>query len=329
MKNTNIEILRIIMSFFVILLHQAGPFDNYSYNDIWYFKYFCPWVTGAKIFFILITGYFKVNTKNYNNGVFVINISISWLLNFGFACLVYSFTRDAIPFKSLLLGGRDWWYIWALLVIQIIMPVLNKIINNFNKYYLLLCIVILYLLLEFTSNYLYGQIFGITNLFAMILLYCIGGMIRNHVELYFKYQYLIIFLNVILLWVAIDAINMFTKYDFVYKQLGVPNALFSVEVFIIVTSFRRTKNEFINYLGSSMLYVYLYHYLIQELNSKYIYSKILDNLNLQLQVNILALITLFATLVVALLITKPIDYLSKFIARKTKIDKVTFSIYQK
>ncbi|ASP28415.1 hypothetical protein SCORR_v1c06430 [Spiroplasma corruscae] len=318
MKNSNIEILRIVMSLFVILLHQAGPIYNMSYSDVWYFKYFCPWVTGATIFFILITGYLKVDTKRYNNSSFIITILISWIINFILACIIYSFTRDKIPFIHLLLGGRDWWYIWALLVIHLLMPILNKILHSFNKNYLLICVLVLYMILEFTSNYFYGQYFGITNIVAMVLLYIVGGIIKMHFKLSNIFQFVLILLIVSLLWILIVFINLDTSYDFVYKQIGILNAIFSILVFIIVVSLKPFNNKLLNYLGSSMLYVYLYHYLAQEINDKYL-LKYISFLDIQLQIFILAMLTFLFSILFALLLVKPINKSSIFISKKLNL----------
>ncbi|AKU79957.1 acyltransferase family protein [Spiroplasma turonicum] len=328
MKNSNIELLRFFMALLIVFFHQYVVF---------YWKIFLlikliilPWIFIPTLVFILITGFYKVNSNKLINIRFLFVVFICWLLNIIIASIVFNFTKNNIPFLGLLLGGRDWWYLWAILLIQLMAPIINKILHSFNKYYILFIIVTLYILLEFTNNYIYGKLFGISNILAMILMYMIGGLIRLEVKLNKIYHYIFCISFLIIHWIISSILSYYYDFKFLSSQLSIWYALFAIVFFTLIVSIKPYNNKFINYIGGCSLFVYLYHYLPQILEEKYLTPSILKGIDQNLSYLIFSTITYISTFVFAAIIYKPINHVSNKFANFKIFRKLSkFNCYKK
>ncbi|AOG60793.1 hypothetical protein SHELI_v1c08440 [Spiroplasma helicoides] len=318
-KNSNIEILRICMAVMVMLFHQVAGI--YPFPSILYLKILSPWITSSTLVFMLITGYLKSESKNYNNAYFLFLVLFCWIINFVMGCVVYSFIKGYIPFYHMILGGPDWWYIWAFLLVQLFAPILNKILHSFNKYYLSAGLIILYFLLEYTNKWFYGQIFGICNILVMIFMYIIGGIIRIHMTNNCSRRQVMAITWLLIQWIIWVWFGFYTTKEFIYDEFGILSASFATTLFVIIIALKPRHNKVANYLGSCALFVYLFHYTFIEIEQKYIFS-LVDNYELQTRVLILAAITILCGITFGLIISKPVIYLSQKCANSRLIQKI-------
>lgn len=195
-RQSNFELLRIISCFMIIVLHylngsMGGALSNVVKSSLNYYvahtvESLC--IVGVNCF-ILISGYFMIKkTEVYIGKVVKLFITLLFysLVCFGIAVL---FGFKGFSFKELILaiipflGGRRW-FISTYIILFLLIPYINKTLNNLSKkdyqVYLIIYILIFSLWPTFlTSPPVTDGGYGIIN---FILLYSIGGYVKLHME---------------------------------------------------------------------------------------------------------------------------------------------------
>ncbi|AHI53312.1 acyltransferase family protein [Spiroplasma culicicola] len=259
-RNSNIEFLRIILCFIIVIFHQYNVFrSNYTGN---LYNVFAILLNSPVTIFMLISGFFGIKSqpKLLKNLIYLaIVYLINWIL-IAPTVIILDIDYNILRFFS---GGRDWWYFYCYLIILILSPVLNKLIVIVKKWYLFFITISLFILLALSNNYKFGVGFTIDNLIYFILLYIMGAFISLYIN--YKSIWNIVFSLLIALGCfGFSAIwNSYNEVKFGDAILGWSTAIFSISLFLFVISIKEYNNKIINYISSQSLMIYLFHYIFE------------------------------------------------------------------
>lgn len=186
-RSTNIELLRIISMFLIVIHHFAihGNFDfstsTVTLNEVWIQFIQLGGKIGVNLF-VLISGYFLVKGSS---------IKVNKLVKLWFEIFLYSVVIYAIfvlthaqtfVFKEFVksimpITFSNWWFVSTYFILYLLSPFLNKFLNNIDKTFyqrLLLLLTLLWCVIPtFTSKKI-----ECNNLTWFIYLYTIAGYIR-------------------------------------------------------------------------------------------------------------------------------------------------------
>lgn len=278
-RKSNIELLRILLAFFIILNHLGqGLEELFDINSVTFNRVFTQslFLGGlANNIFIILTGYLMVN-KN--------TISIKRYLSLYFSFIFYSLLKTVIlafisheeisfimVVKSLLpltfMGGSLSW-IGAYLVFYLFIPFINLFIqkiddNTYRKLLFLMallwCIIPTFTLGEYQWSFLAQFLF----------MYMIGGRIRavNYNNKGIKFYLLISlfsFLFIVGSYFAFDCIGLQNDI-FVYGRLyfsswrKIPMVILSISIFLCFINLNLETNKYINIIGKCSFGIILCH----------------------------------------------------------------------
>ncbi|WP_342258424.1 acyltransferase family protein [Spiroplasma endosymbiont of Dioctria linearis] len=319
-NNSNLQLVKYLMAFLIILYHDWTAF---GYQNIIFLE---PIIGASMSVFILITGYFKVDSKNYNFLKLFMIVMCCLIINTIVCLSINNFTNILDHVNNLFLGGRDWWYIWCFLLLQPFIKYLNDFVNKTTSTFLFISICLLFIFSSATTSlYRFGQVFTMFNLFYMITFYLIGAWIKRYYNLEGIKKFLIPMFLFLLIYIPIMYYNMnVINYKISMSTSNIITFLMSIPLFLIFLSIPSYSNKFIDYLGKLSLYVYLFHYLIQIIFMEKLFNNNFLNFSPALIRNIVyALIILIGTT----LISVPICYSSEKFSKYTT--SLIFKIWDK
>lgn len=191
-RNYGIDLLRIVSMFMVVILHvlgsgglldATGEMLNHN-RALWLLEIFCYCAVNC---YAIISGY-----VGYKSKFKFTNIVMLWLQVFFYTflinCLFWLFKFQSISFVSLKSAflpvmNRDYWYFTAYFIMFMFIPILNVVLEKFDKKqmgvilggcFVLLSVVPTILMLD-PFNLMEGYSFG-----WLMYLYLIGGYIRKY-----------------------------------------------------------------------------------------------------------------------------------------------------
>lgn len=274
-RQTNLELLRILSMFFVLILHanfgiigvpEVSDFigEDCLTSTLRVFVEFLA--IGCVNIFILISGYFGLN------------FSINKLLNLGFQIMFFALVSLLITcsfsVKSLLelfcLDG-SLWFVCSYLLLMFFAPILNSFVENANKHDLLL-----FILLFFSFQTIYGWIFHSVGFFldgyspiSFMGLYLLGRYIKRHSGPLFRLDYrcdLYIYISTCVLMTF--AVVLFARHGiFIGRLFSYINPLVIMSAVYLLLFFSKIKiggkasvlKSIIFFFSSSSFAVYLFH----------------------------------------------------------------------
>lgn len=276
-RNSNIELLRIIMMLLIIAHHYIahGNFQLPSYitiNTIFLDCLYWGGKTGINIF-ILITGYYMINSSFKISKIvriwvdlFIYSVTITaiFMIIGKHPISLFNIMKSILPFSF---GAHN--YISTYLMLYCMIPFLNKAIHSIDKKMLERLMIFMFVILSLIPTVMSVFIGWVNNtysyLFWMIFVYIVGAYIKLY-----KYKIninkKIICLNVIvsigiciLLTTLMGQIPAIRKYYFVENVNLVPIVYAAISIFVFVLNTKNFSNKVINYIASSVLAVYLIH----------------------------------------------------------------------
>ena len=190
-RESNYEIMRILSMFFVVLYHVLvhGRILEHATGTVKVLLIILESIILVHInSFILITGYFQCKSKmklgkvlSINNQTWFYKVIIMFILVFaGLISMPDSITTFQTIFP---VDYGSYWYIGCYLILYLISPILNKVIDNSNKEELSKIILILFFIISILSTFSKDLFFNTQtgrSLGTFILLYFIGAYIRNY-----------------------------------------------------------------------------------------------------------------------------------------------------
>lgn len=278
-RESNFELLRIFLILMIIVLHycngsMGGVLCNVQQGTVnYYITYF---IESACIIavnvFILITGYY-MNSKN--------EIKISKVCKLIYLCAVYGI----IIFVISLISGKiqlnkvtikiaidtifNRWFVVIYSILYLLIPYINKIINNISQKQLGILIIILLLFFSIWPTF-YTNIpvrdsgYGIIN---FVTLYLIGAYIKLYCDeiKFFKFSIFIY------LWTTVmtTIISMNSGNAFAYNSIF--NIVGAIAFFEIFKSLKIKNNKLINKLATFTFSTYIIHenqFIVKELYTK-------------------------------------------------------------
>jgi len=361
---SNFDLLKIISMLFIVLGHvilHSGILNNTSgmIHNILEIIFFtlCVHVN----IFILITGYFQIDREfkwkklaTLISKVVFYKISVSLILYFFFPFDVSlkDLLIELIPFNL-----ESYWFIANYILLYLLSPYINMIINKLagkelKKYILIL--ILCFSLLPFLSLNLFTNNNGYT-LYQFILMYSIGAFIKkeNIVEKIknIKLKKLKLFFAFILCIIINYGIFKFAQYlsvknntfffntisAMIYNHKLDYNNIFliiqSISLFLLFSTFN-IKNKLISYISSSTLAVYIIHenpFMRQNLYRFFGFNNTYNYASSKIFLDIIILVALI--FVMSVVIDKILDYIIMLFKRKgdimkfKKIDKKDIIIF--
>lgn len=188
-RQSNIELLRVISMFWVLLGHyyvlsEYSTVDTISFNWIG-MQFLGAWSKVAVDIFVIITGYFLVNQNfRWNKVLKLLSCTYFWgiaVLIFAL-CLGISVKTDYI-YKSLFPLTPLNWFARSYLLLYISIPLFNKLIVKVNQIQLGLIIVglttLFYTIPTLISTFISGGGY-LTSYFTFATMYMIGAYIQKY-----------------------------------------------------------------------------------------------------------------------------------------------------
>lgn len=281
-RNTSIELLRIIAMVMIIFHHFAvhGGFTfeeaDVSISHFWYYFIQMGGKIGVNIF-VMISGFFLVESKDkqvfnfkrilkFWGQVFFYSVLltiIAWITSIGEVGI-----KELIKMMFPLTFGT-WWFASTYFVLYLIHPFLNRFLHSINKQtyqkLLVLLVIIWCIIPTFTTFNYQGN-----DLLWFITLYCITGYIKLfglnpkfHTKHYFflwlvcsllTYLTAVIFA---LLGTKLPIVASHATYFFGQEKITI--LLVSLSLFMIFASLEIKHSNVINTIASTTFGIYLIH----------------------------------------------------------------------
>lgn len=285
-RETNIEILRIISMLLIICFHYVYK-SEYQYTElnlntilvksIWFFG-----ELGVNIF-ILITGYYLSKSKASIKKIILLILEVLFyhlILCFignkiGYNVNENTFKEKFLSFFPVILN--KYWFISGYLLVYILSPFYNMLINSLNKrnyQKLLIIIILIWCIIPTIFGIFYNGSEGILyyNRFIWLtIMYFVGAYIRKF-DIRFlcskKRSFMTFIITYISMIFSIFAIHILRNFlnkigtseiAYFWTPNNILMLILSVSMFKFFTELKIRNNMFINKLSTTTLGIYLLH----------------------------------------------------------------------
>lgn len=296
-RNSNLELLRIILMFMVVAHHcvtASGIQNSYDLTNNFIKTLLIQW-TGmwgktAINAFVLITGYFMCKKQMKWEKIVKIVLEIKFYDIILFALFTPKITPLAIMKRMVSISMNiNHSFVGSFVVLYLFIPYINKLINVLTKneieHFLALQVVIYTIIGTFIGNY---AVF--THLSWYIFLYSLGAYFSIYPNKWTESKKFNLFALVFLLNCAyvsvllIDLVNLnfgtnINCYYFVSNSNKILALLVSVEVFLLFKNISIKNCKWINTISSTTFGILLIHTYNDSMNS-FIWNKIFQIQNL-------------------------------------------------
>ena len=272
-RQSNFELLRIVCILMILTLHycnskMGGALDIKNVPEGTFNYYFVRILESLSIVavncFILITGFFsnksmKIKAKKVFNLLFILlfyNIAIYIV---AIALKIQNFDNESFNLFFISLHKLGCWFIILYIILYLMIPFINLIINNISKKQFKFLIIVMIIAFSLYPTFLSDTTvkdegYGIVN---FVMLYLIGAYI-NRFNLNNK-NGAIYFITYILMQLLtfINCINKFTVSGaFAYNSIF--NVIGAIALFLMFSRFR-FKSKIINNISKHTLGIYIIH----------------------------------------------------------------------
>lgn len=313
-RQSNIELLRIVTMFFILILHvnikglwgnieEDFPLLNIGSNFAESFAVI------AVNCFILISGYFQINFKISSITRLLFQCVFYNLL----ICIIYSICLGKFSIHTLIhetFVFSHWWFVKSYILLIIFSPILNSSIQTLERKVFFIVLVLLLVLR--------------VNEFNFFLLYLLGGFIRRFycVDLLSRFR-----IHFIGLYILISIISgVFLSYFRLNTPQYIPYIIGYNSLFVICSSVffflffltLKVKNTVINSVAVSVFAVYLVHehHLVSPYFTNFIKSLILLSEKNQFILFLYLLVFVVLVFIISVLIDKGRLFLVNFLNEK-------------
>lgn len=292
-RNINVDLARIVATFFVVVLHVLGkggvlksiPPNSVSFYAAWFMEIgaFC-----AVDIFALISGYVMVdkNIKLKNIISLWLQVAFYSILFYGLFFIFVSETRTLrnIVISVLPVLGRVWWYVSSYFMLMFLIPFLNTAINNMSKTTIEKFFIIILFPIGILGTGLKIDAFGLGSGYTAIwlmIVYIFGAYIKKYdvqQKITAKKSLLGFFVMVVLTLLSKAVIHFGTKIVFgapreenvliSYTSITILLAAVFMFLFCLNVKINKLSTKIICWLAPTTLSVYLIH--VHPLVFKYI-----------------------------------------------------------
>lgn len=267
-RESNIELLRILSMFMIILFHLGchGVTSLYSSSitiNNMYINYMDTLGRIGVNVFVLISGYLLVNRKRYNYKKLI----LLWLqILFYSVCLYYV---SVIIFKNsnanllralLPLSTRRWWFATTYFVLYLIYPYINIFVKNISKKEFEKLLIILTLVFCMWPTIINTSMES-NSITLFIYLYLIGAYIKLYVKINYTEEWLLYTIVLFIVSVLMIIVFYYIKLDYriVFGDFKFLTLLISVVLFLTFLNIKIKNSNIINTIGKSTFGIYLLH----------------------------------------------------------------------
>lgn len=275
-RNSNIELLRILAMFFIVISHACfhSGFDTSSkpfFNSL-----VVQWGVLGNLgvdIFVLITGYFlcvkPANHKSFGKlfvQLYFYSILIFFVCMF---CFGYTYSLRAVLTAFLPTIFAEYWFFTAYLILALISPYLNILISNASRKqmekFIVVLLIIWVLIPTFTK-----QGFFAGEIPQFIMFYMIGAYFRNYPDNFLKnklYRTLLTISSFALLFLSTFVLDFLGTKIALFQNRGIMfynrNSLLvvgcAVGLFTLAIYRKSFSNSFINLIAGCTFGIYLIH----------------------------------------------------------------------
>ncbi len=278
-RNSNLEILRIISMLMIIVSHysvhnkidfSAMPF---SFNK--YLLQICLLGNIGVILFIMITGYFSVESKK---GIKISKIFKIYLQVVFYAVTIFSifvllgkvdFSLKQMIKNLFPITYKRYWFITAYVVLYLLTPFLNEYINSINRKKLLNFILALFTLIAILSFFTTSNYF-LSEITQFILFYSMGAYLKKYPSNIFtkkKVRVILIITTIILLLASVLLINiaafkiseLVRRGNYFFSRISPLVILLSLGLFTTFINKKEYSSKFLNTVSATTFGIYLIH----------------------------------------------------------------------
>ncbi len=279
-RNSNVEILRIISMLLIIAHH----YSYYGFKDLGivytFNKYLVSFIGfGGKLgtlIFVLISGYYMCDSKfSIKKLIKLIGEVWFYLTGIGLLLLFVFPTNIPIDFHTILkifipLLYQQNWFITDYILLMIISPLLNIIIQQINKEFYKKILFVGVLICSIIPSLFYADL-NINSILWFIVLYFISGYLKKHIQLNqnSKKNFLLSFLFLIILF-TLKVGNVFLG-NYLHMPILINNSIYfnslispltllvGLELLIAFLKLKPFSNKIVNEIASTTLGIYLIH----------------------------------------------------------------------
>lgn len=292
MRNSNFELMRIVSMFFIVIYHIIihGKLLENSHGTTHFVLYIILATCIVHVnSFILVTGYFQCKSKlkftkviQLNNSIWFYTVSI---VLFFIIVKGNTFNSTELLKTFLPISYNDYWFLTNYLILYLISPILNTVINNIDEKKFKRIIVLLLFIDSILPTLTNSSFFNVTlgySLYHFIFLYFVGAFLRNYpIEDWYIFKntskkalqlislfifFLMTFINIINQSASKELLNMhpiiaevgiiFSNSFIAYNN---PLVIIQTIAFFVFFSTLNLKSTFINYISTATIGIYLIH----------------------------------------------------------------------
>lgn len=185
-KMINIELLRIVLMFMIVVLHYLGHGQVITSVDIGTFNFYLVFILKSLCIiavntYIIITGYFMENKAIRLKKILRIELLLLFysLIICFIAVFVFKYRDRKYILESIFpfISGM-WWFASNYILLYAIIPILNFIINKLNRFYFTLMNILIMILVGIVP--LLNININISAIYIFISLFFIGAYIKKY-----------------------------------------------------------------------------------------------------------------------------------------------------
>lgn len=265
-RDSKFELLRILSMIMIISSHFSlyGNWQNKNSNIIKTMQ-FQPWGQIGVYLFVMISGYF-LSTKDLNFKLAWNRVLPLWekTILYSIFCLFLAFILKlgTVNLKSIIKGVfpisfNQYWFMTSFIVLMLITPLLNYLVNNFNKGTLQFSLLGIILIADIYPLFGNSPLGGTLSASVLISAYLIAACIRKY-EISIKYwiSILLIILGLSGQYYSMYLMNVLHQGPLRFTN-GILPLISAVGIFLIFLNLPSFYNRSINFLASSVLAAYL------------------------------------------------------------------------
>lgn len=276
-RNSNFELLRIILMLFIILghisVHGGFEFSTQSITINRLFTQFVELVGAVSVnIFVFISGYFLISSKKFKLSK-VLKLLAQMLF---YSILIYLifiiFGLETFSIKNLIksllpVTFNIWWFASTYFVLYLISPFINIFLNKLNKETYKKLLILLFICWSLIPT-LTTQTYQSNNLIWFTFIYSVGGYIKLHgINISKKKCYLFSIVLALLTYLSViffDIVGF--KISFVAENATyfctiqrTPVFLIALLLFVAIKDINIKNNKLINLISSTTFGIYLIH----------------------------------------------------------------------
>ena len=282
-RNSNIEILRLICIFIIILHHlvlysNINIVDSVSLNTFFYSFFMIGGKLGANCFFAITSYYLilKSSKEIKKNKIFKThNIMLFYSLLFlllGIVLKIRSISYIDVLEGILPLAYNSYWFISSYILLLLFSPLLNIIIEKLNQREYKKVLIVLLIILSINAFLPKADLLSDSQHFAVtVFIYMIIGYINKFYENKIKNRILSLTLIINLLLIICSSFAMILLGNILHIDSLVNHSAYlmsgesifvitaSISLFYLFLNNEKFENKIINYISTITLDIYLIH----------------------------------------------------------------------